>query len=48
MRGGGLFFPLRGALGREGTGVVEAVGPQVTGVGPAAMSYCPSPHPRRW
>ncbi|MCX4903195.1 NAD(P)-dependent alcohol dehydrogenase [Streptomyces sp. NBC_00878] len=31
---GGLPFPLPGVLGHEGAGVVEAVGPDVTGVGP--------------
>ncbi|MET9788615.1 NAD(P)-dependent alcohol dehydrogenase [Streptomyces canus] len=31
---GGLPFPLPGVLGHEGAGVVEAVGPAVTGVAP--------------
>ncbi|MBT2416810.1 NAD(P)-dependent alcohol dehydrogenase [Streptomyces sp. ISL-22] len=31
---GGLPFPLPGVLGHEGAGVVEAVGPSVTGVAP--------------
>jgi aryl-alcohol dehydrogenase len=31
---GGLPFPLPGVLGHEGAGVVEAVGPHVTGVAP--------------
>ncbi|MFE6617842.1 NAD(P)-dependent alcohol dehydrogenase [Streptomyces sp. NPDC057740] len=31
---GGLPFPLPGVLGHEGAGVVEAVGPDVTGVAP--------------
>src|SRR5215212_1024791 len=31
---GGLPFPLPGVLGHEGAGVVEAVGPDVTGVEP--------------
>ncbi|MFD0004264.1 NAD(P)-dependent alcohol dehydrogenase [Streptomyces sp. NPDC127178] len=31
---GGLPFPLPGVLGHEGAGVVEAVGPEVTGVAP--------------
>lgn len=31
---GGLPFPLPGVLGHEGAGVVEAVGPNVTGVAP--------------
>jgi aryl-alcohol dehydrogenase len=31
---GGLPFPLPGVLGHEGAGVVEAVGPNVTGIAP--------------
>lgn len=34
VAGGGLPFPLPGVLGHEGAGVVEAVGPDVTGVEP--------------
>ncbi|MGY6026726.1 NAD(P)-dependent alcohol dehydrogenase [Streptomyces spinosirectus] len=34
VAGGGLPFPLPGVLGHEGAGVVEAVGPAVTGVAP--------------
>lgn len=39
---GGLPFPLPGVLGHEGAGVVEAVGPDVTGVAPgdhAVLSF---------
>ncbi|MFF6983052.1 NAD(P)-dependent alcohol dehydrogenase [Streptomyces sp. NPDC008343] len=39
---GGLPFPLPGVLGHEGAGVVEAVGPAVTGVAPgdhAVLSF---------
>ncbi|MCD9874457.1 NAD(P)-dependent alcohol dehydrogenase [Streptomyces guryensis] len=34
VAGGGLPFPLPGVLGHEGAGVVEAVGPAVTGIAP--------------
>ncbi|MFR0355456.1 NAD(P)-dependent alcohol dehydrogenase [Streptomyces sediminimaris] len=34
VAGGGLPFPLPGVLGHEGAGVVEAVGPAVSGVAP--------------
>src|SRR3954451_6628240 len=40
---GGLPFPLPGVLGHEGAGVVEAVGPGVTGVAPGAHVLLPFP-----
>ncbi|MET7350795.1 NAD(P)-dependent alcohol dehydrogenase [Streptomyces mirabilis] len=48
---GGLPFPLPGVLGHEGAGVVEAVGPDVTGVAPgdhAVLSFTSCGGCRNW